>query len=431
MELLRRLLSIRGALLVNTLRAAEAEASYREAFELAHPPAVRARLTAALGNCLLQRGQAAEALQLACDATAALAPGDVLLRAQLAIVESNANFMLTRYAETERLATSALALLAQLREAPAHLLAAHRAQSHNLLGIALKMRGEVQPARDHWEHAVSYARSAGLRQIESRCLMNLGNLAYEQGDLAGAQHRYEQALASAEAVADSYTIGRVGTNLGNLHLARGHPATALKQLDQALAIKQSTGDRRGLVATNIQRARALLTLGHSDEARMLAENVQAEAMQSGEVRLQAHALLLLGQLQLYEGLPVEAWDTISAALALPGVAADVSLRDDLTNYLTLALIARGDCAGAAEYLAANPQAASSVEVTIERQLIAGVLALACGDRATVVATVATVIEQVRSTGYLVYRSLAQRLGAADSTLSHAALPQLLLGPDLM
>src|SRR5262249_3791884 len=86
-ELLRRLLSIRGALLVSTLRAAEAEASYREAFELAHTAAVRARLAAALGNCLLQRGQASEALQLACDATAALAPADVLLRAQLAIVE--------------------------------------------------------------------------------------------------------------------------------------------------------------------------------------------------------------------------------------------------------------------------------------------------------------------------------------------------------
>ena len=428
-DLLRRLLSIRGALLVNTLRAAEAEASYREAFELAHTAAVRARLAAALSTCLLQRGQAAEALELARDATAALAPADVLLRAQLAIVESNANFMLTRYAATEQFANSALASLALLREAPAHLLAAHQAQAHNLLGLALKMRGKAQLAFDHWEHAVAYARSAGLRQIENRFLMNLGNLAYEQGDLAGAQHLYEQALVGAEAVADSYTIGRVCTNLGNLHLVRGDPAAALQQLDQALLIKQSTGDRRGLVATNIQRARALLALGHSDEAHMAAENVQAQAMQSGEVRLQAHALLLLGQLQLYEGQSAEARDAISAALGLPGVTADISLRDDLTNYLALALIACGDQHQAAEYLASDPQAGGSLEVAMERMLIGGVLALARGDRAAVAATVVAVSEQASSTGYLVYRPLAQRLGAADSTRAPTALPRLLLGPD--
>jgi hypothetical protein len=194
-------------------------------------------------------------------------------------------------------------------------------------------------------------------------------------------------------------------------------------------IKQSTGDRRGLVATNIQRARALLTLGHSDQARMLAEKVQTEAVQSGEVRLQAHALLLLGQLQLYEGRPAEAHNTIGAALALPGVAADVLLCDDLTNYLALALIARGESGQAAEYLSAHPQAGSSVEVTIERQLIGGILALLRGDRAAVAATVATVIEQASSTGYLVYRPLAQRLGAADPTLSLATLPRLLLRPE--
>jgi tetratricopeptide (TPR) repeat protein len=357
------------------------------------------------------------------------APADVLLRAQLAIVESNANFMLTRYAETEQLANSALALLDQLHEAPTQLLAAHRARAHNLLGMALKMRGEIRSAFEHWEHTVAYARSAELRQIESRCLMNLGNLSYEQGDLAGAQRHYEQALVGAKAVADSYNIGRLCTNLGNIYLARGEPAAALQQLDQALAIKQSTGDRRGLVATNIQRARALLGLGRSTEARMLAENVQDVAMRSGEARLHAHALLLLGQLQLYDGQPAEARDTIGAALELPGVAADVSLRDDLANYLALALIACDDSQAAAQHLATDPQPGASVEVAMERKLVAGLLALSRGNRAAVAAMAASVTEQATTTGYLVYRPLAERLGAADSTLSLAALPRLVLGPD--
>jgi tetratricopeptide (TPR) repeat protein len=293
--------------------------------------------------------------------------------------------------------------------------------------MALKMRGEIQPARDQWEHAVGYARSTGLRQIESRCLMNLGNLCYEQGDLAGAQRQYEQALSGAEAVADSYTVGRLAANLGNIQLARGDLAGGLQQLDQALAIKQRTGDRRGLVATNIQRARALLGLGRGDAARALAESVQAEAGRSGEARLQAYALLLLGQIRLYEGLPDEARETIAAGLALPDVAADVSLCDDLTNYLALALIACGDIEAAGR-LAENPLSGSNVEVAIERKLIGGVLALAGGDRAAVSAIAADVAEQAATTGYLAYVSLAQRLATAAAGGSLAALPRILLGP---
>jgi len=95
-----------------------------------------------------------------------------------------------------------------------------------------------------------------------------------------------------------------------------------------------------------------------------------------------------------------------------------------------ALIACGDVHQVAGYLASDPQAGGSLEVAMERRLIAGVLALARGDRAAVAATVAAVSEQARSTGYLVYWSLAHRLAAADSTLLLAALPRLLLGPGL-
>ncbi|HEU5098085.1 MAG TPA: tetratricopeptide repeat protein, partial [Roseiflexaceae bacterium] len=389
--------------------------------------AVRARLAAALGNCLLQRGQAAEALAIAAHTIAALPTADALLRAQLTIVRSNASFMLTRYDETEQLADQALALLAQLSEAAADTLAPLQAQAHNLLGLALKMRGEVRLASGHWERAVAYARSARLRQLENRTLLNLGNLSYEQGDLAGAQRRYEQALAGAEAVADSYTVGRIVTNLGNIHLARGEPAAALGQLDQALAIKQRTGDRRGLLATNIQRARALLALGSNAEAHILAEQIQAQAEQSGEARLQAHALLLLGQIQLYEGLPSLARDSIQAGLSLPGIAGDLALREDLHNYLVLALIACGDSQAARRYLA-DQQVGASVEVAMERVLIGGVLALASGEAAAVGTAVQAVVEQATSTGYLVYASLARRLAAAAAPPINL-LPRLLLGPD--
>jgi len=87
---------------------------------------------------------------------------------------------------------------------------------------------------------------------------------------------------------------------------------------------------------------------------------------------------------------LSAWVITSAALALLGIA--VSLRGDLANYLALAPIACGDSEAAAQYRASTPQAGGSMEVAIERNLIAGVLALARGDRTGMVAMVDAAIE---------------------------------------
>jgi ATP/maltotriose-dependent transcriptional regulator MalT/DNA-binding XRE family transcriptional regulator len=79
-ELLLPLLGLRGDVLVHTLRAAEAETSYREALALATQPAVRAHLVWRMASSLLQRGHVAETLRLAEETQAALIPGDTILR---------------------------------------------------------------------------------------------------------------------------------------------------------------------------------------------------------------------------------------------------------------------------------------------------------------------------------------------------------------
>ncbi|MBC8078436.1 MAG: AAA family ATPase, partial [Chloroflexales bacterium] len=84
---MRQLLTLRGDLLIHTLRAEEAEASYREALALAAGSDAWAQIACRLAHSLTQRGQASEAVALCQQALARCAPSAIVLRAQLSAAE--------------------------------------------------------------------------------------------------------------------------------------------------------------------------------------------------------------------------------------------------------------------------------------------------------------------------------------------------------
>ena len=91
-DALRQLLTARGDVLKSTLRAAEAEASYREALALAHgQPMARANIIRVLAQSLMQRGQTAESLRLCQSALAGLPAAEVIMRARLLAVQCRAH----------------------------------------------------------------------------------------------------------------------------------------------------------------------------------------------------------------------------------------------------------------------------------------------------------------------------------------------------
>jgi tetratricopeptide (TPR) repeat protein len=160
-ELARRLLVLRGDLLVDTLRAEEAESAYREALALSAPPAVRAAVARRLAVSLLQRSQVREALTLSVDASALLGVGDTLLRAELAATEAQARLQLSEHDEAMRVAERALAWETELAAITPESAAEVAASAHWVIGVVLRLRRRDEEAAEHLSTAAATARRAG------------------------------------------------------------------------------------------------------------------------------------------------------------------------------------------------------------------------------------------------------------------------------
>jgi tetratricopeptide (TPR) repeat protein len=140
----RQLHMLRGDLLVNTVRAGEAEAAYREALALSRTAPLRAQVAWRLAESQLQRGQVAEALELCRQSAADLAPTDTLLLAQLAASESRAQLMLSQYDDAIRAGERATALAGHLRMVVPKEAAEVRARALAILGIVARLRRQPE-----------------------------------------------------------------------------------------------------------------------------------------------------------------------------------------------------------------------------------------------------------------------------------------------
>src|SRR6266511_3121945 len=181
-ELTRRLLVVRGDLLVNTVRGDEGDAAYRAALTHPMPAPVRALVVLRLAESLLERRQPAEALALCLDAAATTGPGEELLLARLNALQAWARIQLSEYGEAlplARRAIEAATLLSVVAPEPAVEMIACATL---FLGVEPRVdaRGD---AAVHLRRAVAAARSANLHHLATRALLNLGALRQGEGDV--------------------------------------------------------------------------------------------------------------------------------------------------------------------------------------------------------------------------------------------------------
>jgi ATP/maltotriose-dependent transcriptional regulator MalT len=430
-ELRRQLLTVRGDLLVHTLRTAEAESDYRQALALAEQqasPRVRAQLAWRLAYGLMQRGQAAEAVTLCRSAAASITAGDTLLLAQLAAAECRGLMISARYEEAVQVARRALTLADQVAGLMPRRADEVRARAHNTLGIILEFWRQYATALDHLQRAVAAAQRAEMRQFEQRCIMNVGGFLLEQGDLLGALDRYSTALSGARALGDSYTAELILHNLGVIHYLRAEFDAALARLDEACAIDEQMGNQSGRADSQQQRARVLLALGRTDEARAVIDEALLVLADSTDQRARGYALDVLSMIQMVQGDSAGAQTTLLAALALPVTAEDGQLRSYVRQRLAVALLISGDSEAARQTIADEPPAGAGPEVLLDYQIFGGICALAEGDPAAAVAAARAVADRAAASGYRLYeRPAARLLAAVYKAPPLAALPPLLWG----
>src|SRR5262249_25054162 len=164
-ELARRLLILRGDLLVHTPRAQAAESSYREALALSHTTDDRAWIVFRLALSLTQRGQAGEAVQLCRQMAAELLPGEVMALARLGAAESQAHLLLTDYAAASATALQALDLADRIDAAHTRAANEVRARAHRVLSVIAHYRQDLDAALAQLRSAIRSARLADVPEL--------------------------------------------------------------------------------------------------------------------------------------------------------------------------------------------------------------------------------------------------------------------------
>lgn len=424
-DILRRLLTTRGDVLLNTTRADEAEANYRTALDLAGG-AVRATLVYRLAVALTQRGRAAEALALTKEMLEQLEPQHLLLRAQLKIVEAGANMALSRFDRTERANLDALALADQFAVAMPMMAAGIRARAHNTLGAIYAIRGQRDSALQHWQNAVATAQLAGFRALEYRAQGNLANLYFEQGALDAAERACDAALVGLQSINDLQAAAKFIHLRANLHFVRGEIAESLARAQEACALKQQLGDRNSYLASLHQQVKALIVLGRLDEARGLSAEGLQEVESIGDQRTRGYWLTTLSEIEMLEGKRDRAQEILEAVGNLPGAAEDSKLSSDCANHLALAALMRADATEAERLLAGKEE--GEVEISLESDLIASLTAWVQHDHVRATQMIQNVVGRAHASGYrLLERRAKKTQRAFDDGVDENKLPMLVYG----
>ncbi len=118
------------------------------------------------------------------------------------------------------------------------------AEAHLQWGLALVPTGAYQEATQQLQKALVQAEQTEQYDLQSKALINLGNIAFLQGDYQEAVRSYHRVLALCHASGDKQMEGAVLNDLGEVSRFQNDLRTAVTHLNAALTIAQEIGDRR-------------------------------------------------------------------------------------------------------------------------------------------------------------------------------------------
>jgi tetratricopeptide (TPR) repeat protein len=122
------------------------------------------------------------------------------------------------------------------------------ANLHRGRGLAYKMLGEFDGAREDLEAALKIAHSAGERQGEWRLLLDLGKL-WSSRDYNLTRNYFEDALELSHQMNESALLAGSLNWMGNWYANDEHPVRAAEYHLEALEIFEELGDQPGVAKT--------------------------------------------------------------------------------------------------------------------------------------------------------------------------------------
>ncbi len=166
-------------------------------------------------------------------------------------------------------------------------------------GFRLYGRDEYEPARQHFERALTLARAEKNLGAEAEAHRGLGLILYHKAAYPAAQAELKQALYLFEILSDRLGIARVHNHLGSVARYTGNLTEAQELYRKALAEYEALGHLRGQAAVLLN-----LTLGlglpSEEEEKLLQQGLEI-SRQLGDKGLEGSFLHTLGDKYFVQG----------------------------------------------------------------------------------------------------------------------------------
>jgi transcriptional regulator with XRE-family HTH domain len=182
----------------------------------------------------------------------------------------------------------------------------------------------------------------------------------------------------------------------------------LAAAEQGYVVREAVGDRQGMLMAANQRALLLIALDRLAEAGALAAHTLALGELTGDMYELGFTLEKQAIVQMLAGDAPAAQSTLRQALALPTVADDPKLRDDLLDDMAVALLMNGAVDEVQAILEAHVEG-SGLWVELDKLLLAALIALARGEHSAAHIAADQLASRARAVGYPLYERKARQL----------------------
>ncbi|MBI4712976.1 MAG: tetratricopeptide repeat protein [Planctomycetes bacterium] len=117
------------------------------------------------------------------------------------------------------------------------------------IGIVYHYQSETAKGRPYYQQAITLSEKAGLSDILSHALLNLGDIEFKDGNYKACYQLTRRALDEATKAGDKSLMASAYHNLGELAVATGGHKHALEYYHQSLALSRELNDFRMIAQT--------------------------------------------------------------------------------------------------------------------------------------------------------------------------------------
>lgn len=226
----------------------------------------------------------------------------------------------------------------------------YAAYAQSRLSSIYRASGRYDEARDLAAESLVVRREFNDQRGIASSLMSLAQLSVELGDLTRARQYSEQVHDIGVENDDQELIAGALKQIALVDRLTGNPRAAADGYTAAEAIHRTINDPTGATNARIGLARSWIDMREFGGATSIGREILQSARDDGRERLEARALILLGEVDRERGAWADAIDNFSAALDISTRIGDGSIIFAIRANLALAWLELGDTDAARPYL---------------------------------------------------------------------------------